>query len=278
MRAIRSINNNIAVCLDSQGREIVAMGKGIGYGAMPREVELSQVSHTYYSVDAHILSGISDIPEDILGFTAEVAESLHDLVPYRLSSSLVFTLADHIAFAVKRTKMHMKVQMPLAYDIEQSYPLEYRIGRQIIRKLRRSRGIVLGNEEAAAIALNILNARIDGASKEEAATARADEEMLEDITEIVENHFNLSVDRGSFAFSRYATHMQYLFKRLHRGEQLAAEGLSGYQGVEQQFPEGVACVEKIAQHIRESWGAELSDDEKLYLVIHVSRICVKGAR
>ena len=52
--------------------------------------------------------------------------------------------------------------------------------------------------------------------------------------------------------------------------------MSGYQGVEDQFPEGVACVEKIAAHLAEAWGTAPTDEEKLFLVIHVSRICIKG--
>lgn len=41
MRAVRSVNNNIAFCIDSLGNEVIAMGKGIGYGELPREVPLS---------------------------------------------------------------------------------------------------------------------------------------------------------------------------------------------------------------------------------------------
>ena len=277
LKAIRSINNNIAVCIDSTGTEVVAMGKGIGYGAMPHEVELSQISHTYYSVDPHLLSGIQDIPEDVLAFTAKVVDAARGQIHYRMSSNLVFTLADHIAFAIKRSKSNLKVKMPLAYDIEQNFPDEYRVARQIVRRIRREFGAALPNDEAAGIAMNFLNARIDEASEEESRRAQADEDMLEDITEIIENEFETTVDRSSFAFSRYATHMHYLFCRLHTGEKLEASGLLGYQGIEDQFPEGVACVERIAQHIEDAWGAALSAEEKLYLVIHVSRICIKGS-
>ena len=38
MLAIRSINNNTVVCKDSIGQEIIAMGKGIGFGKLPREI------------------------------------------------------------------------------------------------------------------------------------------------------------------------------------------------------------------------------------------------
>lgn len=278
LKAIRSINNNIAVCIDSTGTEVVAMGKGIGYGTMPHEVDLSRISHTYYSVDERLLSGIQDIPEDVLTFTAKVVDAARGQIHYRMSSNLVFTLADHIAFAIKRSKSNLKVRMPLAYDIEQNFPDEYRVARQIVRRIRREFGAPLSNDEIAGIAMNFLNSRVDEATEEENRIAQADEDMLEDITEIIENEFSTTVDRTSFAYSRYATHMHYLFRRLHAGEKLEAQGLSGYQGIEAQFPDGVACVERIAEHIERAWGTSLSQDEKLYLVIHVSRICIKGAQ
>lgn len=276
MRAIRSINNNIAVCIDSTGAELIAMGKGIGYGKMPHEIDLDDVTHTYYSVDERQLAGIRDIPQDVLEFAAAENDRVRGQLSYQLSPNFVFTLADHIAFAIKRAEQNIQVRMPLAYDVEQNYPTEHRIGRQMVRRIRRSFKVGLRDDEAAGIAMGIVNARVADATEAEAVSAQHDEDMLEDVTEIVESHFDVTVDRTSFAFSRYATHMFYLFRRIHGGEALPAEGLAGYQGMDQQFPEGVACVEKISAHLADEWGATLTDEERLYLVIHVSRICIKG--
>ena len=276
MRAIRSINNNIAVCIDSTGTEVVAMGKGIGYGKMPHEVSLDDVTHNYYRVDERELEGVRDIPHEVLDFAATEVDRIGGQLAYQLSPNFVFTLADHIAFAIKRARQNLQVRMPLAFDVEQNYPDEYRIGRQMVRRIRRVFDVVLRDDEAAGIAVSIVNARVDDATEEEAQAAQRDEEMLEDVTEIVENSFGITVDRTSFAYSRYATHMFYLFRRIHGGEALPAEGLEGYQGLDVQFPEGVACVEKIARHLADAWGATITEEEKLFLVIHVSRICTKG--
>ena len=277
MQAVRSINNNIAVCIDSTGAELIAMGKGIGYGKMPHEVSLDDITHTYYNVEEHKLAGISEIPQDVLDFAAKMNDLVRGQLDYQLSPNFVFTLADHIAFAIKRAESNLQVRMPLAFDVEQNYPIEYRIGRQMVRRIRREFSVALRDDEATGIAMGIVNARVDNATADEAASAQRDEDMLEDITEIVEMHFGITVDRTSFAYSRYATHMFYLFQRIHGGEALPADGLKGFQGMESQFPEGVACVEKIAAHLKAAWDATLTDEEKLFLVIHVSRICVKGS-
>lgn len=209
-------------------------------------------------------------------FSAKAVDAMRDELPYQLSPNLTFILADHLTFAIQRAQKNIRVRMPLSYDVEQTYPDEYRIARHIVRNVRKEFLVALPNDEAAAVAMNIVNAKLEPESEDEQERERQDDEMLEDVTEIVEDEFGVTVDRSSFAFSRYATHMRYLFKRLHDGERLDAPELEGFQGMEEQYPRGVACVDKIAQHLHDEWGGELSDDEKLYLVIHVSRICNKG--
>lgn len=51
MKAVRRINNNVAVCRDNVGNELLAMGKGIGFGQLPRELTLAEVERTFYNVD-----------------------------------------------------------------------------------------------------------------------------------------------------------------------------------------------------------------------------------
>ena len=275
MRAVRSINNNIAVCVDSAGNELIAMGKGIGYGKLPREIALEDVTQTFYNVSPKVLSGIEGIPEDVMVFSADLAERARDELSYQLSPNLAFTLADHIAFALKRARDGVYVSMPLAFDVEQSYPDEYRIARQAVRRLRRELRVNLRDAEATGIALNIVNARADFATEAELASAQRDEDMLEDITEIVEREFSITVNRSSFAYSRYATHMNYLFGRLHADKSLDGANLELYADVRADYPQVDACVEKICGHLREEWGCGVTDEERLYIFIHVNRLRVK---
>lgn len=279
MRAIRRINNNVAVCVDGDGNELLAMGKGIGFGKLPRELSLAEVERTFYDVDSRYLAAVNDLPADVLDFSAKMSDYIRAELDYQLSPNLTFTLADHLAFAIKRAEQNLRVRMPISYDVEQQYPSEYRIGRHIMRRIRSRFNVGLSNDEAAAIALNLVNARVEPISTEEAARQLADDEMLEDVTEIIEDFFGVTLNRDGFAYSRYATHMHYLFGRLHGGDPLDSGATVGFQGLDEQYPEAKTCVENIATHIEGVWrGAELTEDEKLYLLIHVSRLCMKGSQ
>lgn len=100
-------------------------------------------------------------------------------------------------------------------------------------------------------------------------------EMLEEITEIVEGDFHQIIDRDSFNYSRYATHVQYLFKRIRTQTAIDSENIRMYKSLREEFPEIADCVSHISDHIKEKWGYELSEEEQFYLMLHVNRICVK---
>ena len=50
MQAIKKINNNFALCLDSSGVEMIAYGRGIGFGQFPCEVDLDKLDGTYWFI------------------------------------------------------------------------------------------------------------------------------------------------------------------------------------------------------------------------------------
>ncbi|MCD8067571.1 MAG: PRD domain-containing protein [Lachnospiraceae bacterium] len=275
MRAVKKINNNTVICVDSGGMEIVAMGKGIGYPAVPREVPLEEIERTFYDVKSSQLQLFTDIPDEVMLFTAKIIDIAKNELPDELSPNAVFTLADHIAFCIERARKQIHVRMPLAYDVEQMYPKEYRIGKYAVSKIRKQFQVAVLNEEAVGIAMSLVNSEIypDGYGGQ--SRDASDESMLEDITEIVESEYHIIIDRETFSYARYATHLQYLFQRIHEGKTIDTDNLQMYGTMQEEYPELTACVDKIGEHLKTKWKCELSEEEKLYIGLHVNRICIK---
>lgn len=274
MRAVRRINNNVVLCRDGNGRELIALGKGIGFGDIPREIPVGEIERTFYDMDERYQPLLEELPQEVLSFAARIVDIGRNELPYPLSPNAAFVLADHINFALERARKKIRVRMPLAYDMEQMYPVEYRIGKHAVRRIQKEFLVSLPESEAAGIAMSLLNNRQDQ-EEPEAQNTVPDEEMLEDITEIVENHFHILVERSGFNFSRYATHLQYLFQRVHAGRALNSDNLRMYASLREEYPEISGCVEKIAAHMGEVWHCELTEEEKLYLILHVNRICMR---
>ena len=156
----------------------------------------------------------------------------------------------------------------------QGAPAGALVTARIQRAGRGRKGRSWQAEPDAGIAMSLLNSKLTQDDPQSAETDR-DEEMLEDVTEIVENELHILVERSGFNYSRYATHMQYLFQRIHTGQAIRSDNLQLYTSLREEFPEIAACVEKIAQHIEREWHSALTEEEKLYLILHVNRICIK---
>lgn len=273
--AKRKLNNNAVLCIDSAGSEMIAMGKGVGFGTLPREISPAEIERTFYNISPADQNVMQDLPADVVLFAAKIIDIASNELPYPLSSNAPLLLADHINFAMERVRKRLKVQMPLAYDVQQMYPREYRIGQYTVERVRKEFQIGLPKEEAVGIAMNLLSAKAEPADQTEQDEAAQFAEMLEEITEIVEGDFHQIIDRDSFNYSRYATHVQYLFKRIRTQTAIDSENIRMYKSLREEFPEIADCVSHISDHIKEKWGYELSEEEQLYLRLHVNRICVK---
>ena len=105
MQAIRKLNNNAVIARDSQGREVVALGRGLGFGKdFPREIAAADIERTFYRVDADAQRIMQDLPTDVVLFTAKVMDIAVNELSYELSPNATLIMADHISFAIERQK------------------------------------------------------------------------------------------------------------------------------------------------------------------------------
>lgn len=80
MIVLKKINNNVAVCKDSNQRELIAFGKGIGFPPTPYELtDLKKIDRTFYNVSEQYISLLNDIPYEVIRFTAEQMLWVQDL-------------------------------------------------------------------------------------------------------------------------------------------------------------------------------------------------------
>ena len=277
MMVLKKINNNVAVCQDGNGRELIAFGRGIGFPPTPYELtDLNKVDRTFYNVSSKYIPLLNDIPIEIVQFTARQMLEIQDKLPYETSANLVLTLADHIAFAIERAGRGIYVQMPSVYEMEMSFPLEVKIGRRFIAAAKRELKINLPRGEVQGIAMHLINARNAPAIGGDAGgIVDQYEEILEQTTQIIEWELSVTVRRDTFNYARFATHLQYLLKRIFEKKHIDSSNLQLYHSIREEFPDVADCVDKISACYQRDWSAELTEEEKLYLIMHVNRVCSK---
>lgn len=270
MKLLRKINNNAAVAQDKRGREMVVLGRGVGFHSMPYELtDLSVVYRTFYDVDPKYYDMLSSLPEASLLAGADISEQAEILLDAELNPNLPFTLADHIAFAQQREQNGIQLAMPLSYDVQQFYPREYELGLRALETVRIRTGCSLPRAEAASIALHIINAELEGSDLHSTLAAI---EVLEGLTKMIEEMLGISLDRSSYSYARFAIHIQFLVRRLSAG--IAVEHGSGnmLDELSKAYPDIYRCACAAAKEIERHQGWHCSRDEVLYLMLHIYRV------
>lgn len=193
MWVIKKINNNVAMGKDSRNREVVLLGKGIGYGG-----------------NTSLLSLLDEIDEEIWNLTFRIVDRGKVVLNTNLKSSFTFVLADHLNFAVERIKKGLVISNPLQYDIEHLYEKEMELAEWAISLIDKKNRIKLPHAETANIALHFAEAAEVASQMENKNDI---EWVIEDVTKNVEESLGLKLDRKEFNYSRFVTHVQYLIQR-----------------------------------------------------------------
>lgn len=272
MRVIRNINNNVSICLDDNNREVVAFGKGIGFQKPPYEIELSQIDRTYYNLDEHYLALLDELPEEVMDVTMEIVDKGSSYLGMHLNRVFLFALCDHINFAIENARKGLVISNPMVNEIQHMYEREMLLGKWAIKQIERKLSVKLPPGEAGNIALHFINAELSAKKEQEKDDMTR---FIDDITEIIESEMNIIVDRNSFSYSRFVTHLKYLLKRFHKRDEFATDNARMYEQVLEEFPELGKAIEKIKQYIMIQLNIDPSKEELLYLMIHMNRLCAK---
>lgn len=165
--------------------------------------------------------------------------------------------------------------MPLIYEVEQSFPKEAKIGKYAVRQMERRFAVCLNENEASGIAMSFVNARNSNEQIQDKSVQEWFGEALEDTISIVEDTLGILIDRSSFNFARYSSHLLYLLKRIDAKQKLDSDNGVMYQSIREKFPEIAECIDKIEEYFVKKFNIQLSEEEKMYLMLHINRICVR---
>lgn len=272
MIVVKNINNNVALCLDSKGQEVVVFGKGVGFLKPPSEVPLSKIQRTFYDLNRNFLPLLDDIPLDVIDFTSRQVAQIRGKLPYETNANLIMTLADHLAFAMTRAKKGIYTPMPSIYEMEQNYPVEVEIGRQIVKAMEQAFHVKLPKGEVQGVAMHFINASLGSPSSGQLTAEEEYETILERMTQIVEHALQVTIRRDTFNYARFATHVQYLLKRVQTDSPIDSDNLQMYASIRDEYKDVSACVDQIHEYLQRNWSIDLSEEEKLYLIMHINRV------
>ena len=269
MKIKKNINNNVSLCIDNKGRELIAFGKGIGFIKPPYEVPLDKIERTFYNIKETDLDLIASISTDVLEAAINITDSVERNLNITLMPSAALALADHIEFAIQRKRQHIVLALPVQEDIRQLYPDEVKEAYKALDIIKEYTGVRLRKDEAITIALHFISNRIEKTFDTDVNINK----ILKKITDIIEQTFTLRIDKESFDYSRFITHVNYLMKRVVKGAQSDSDNKEMFESMKKQYPLSYECVREINIVFLEELDRSLNDEELLYLMIHINRSC-----
>ena len=271
------INNNILCAVDEKGEELIITGKGIGYKRFPgEEIDPKQIGKIYRmegkEEQRKLRELINEIPLEHFFLTQELVEYIKSQISNKLNESLLITLADHISFAIKRKEDGIEFSNPLKGAVMCYYPAEYQLGLYCLKAIRQQLGVDLHEDEAAFIALHIVNAELNTNMSEMYDITK----LIEGTISVVEYFYQKEFDRESLNFSRFVVHLRYFAQRLFQGR-LMPDDQSEHDVLFRQLimkncPQHFKCAQCIGEYIKNAYQKELSNEELIYLTIHLKRI------
>jgi len=97
----------------------------------------------------------------------------------------------------------------LLWDVKRMYQKEYKVGLKVVEIIRQFLDIEVSDDEASFIALHIINARMN-VDFEDVYKIIA---MIEDIYTLVEEEFDLQIDKDGLEYSRFIIHLRFFLER-----------------------------------------------------------------
>ena len=162
----------------------------------------------------------------------------------------------------------MKYTDLLLLDIKQLYHKEYEIGLELLKKVNEMFEVDLSADEAGFFALHFVNAEDGGKTDSYQISI-----IVHQILDIVEKYYdNMEFQEDNLYYQRFLTHLKYFAQRFLHKELHYDENQELFKIIKEQYREAYGCVKMIYLMMEEEYKYAMTEDEMLYLTIHIQKI------
>jgi len=275
VKVLKAINNNIVSCVDDDGKELVVMGRGLGFRAKPGDKLDAASVEKIFRMDSpeqvvRLKNLFAQLPAELLELCNRIIEHAKSAMAHRLNESIYLTLTDHVQFAVRRAKEGLILPNPLLTEVRVFYPIEFAVGKYALQLIRNEMGVDLPEDEAASIALHLVNAEFDTSMN---TTMRA-AQVLQPMLDILNTWPGLRLNDKHLFFDELIVHVKFMAMQAFACAEREWVGSNLAVSVREFFSEEYACAVAISSYLTEKCGNEVPAAEQAYLAICIHRACI----
>ena len=271
---IKVINNNVALARNERGKEVIIKGKGLAFQRQPGDVvDKEIIEQFFYLSDKEMFERfdelLTEMPIEYLDLAVKIIDQSKLVLGKKLNESIYLSLADHIYNTILRKKEGIELKNALLWEIRSFYPDEYKIGKLALTYIKETFDITLADDEIGFIALHIVNAEVEEGSLDAYKVTK----LMQEITNIVRLFFKINFEEDSVYYYRFITHLKFFSQRVIADKTYdSQEDPEMISFMRRKYQRSYLCVEKIAEFLLNNYRYQLSDEEGLYLTVHIQKV------
>lgn len=276
MYFIKKINNNVAFARDDNGLDWIILGKGVGFGRSSKDIiDDDSISKKFKAIDGienkRNMAFLTQIDTELLEIVTRVSNRVEDLLDITLSDYNYLALADHLKYAIDR--YDEDDESVGDSDLKRIYPREYAAAEVIINQIRDELQVNLAANEVNFLTYHFVNATTNETYLSETVEMT---KIIKKIVDLISYAMQIKIDKNSINYTRFITHIRYFIIRQSK-EQSDTERLDEVvsQTIRKKYPVAYQTAKKIARILEQQNNWIVSDEEQLYLTLHIWRLTRK---
>ncbi|MGM0168898.1 beta-glucoside operon transcriptional antiterminator [Enterococcus sp. AZ135] len=281
MQVLKVMNNSLVLALDEAGTECILMGKGIGFNkAIGHEVYEEEIEKVFILTDNKMLTNFvqlaSTLDDTYINLVKQIIDYAASSYQIEVKDYLYLSLSDHISFVTKRLKAGNVGENFNYPDVMLYHKNEYLIGKYAVELINKELQIQLPDSEATAIGLHFVNAKLESSSHQRDQSIA---KLMNNFEKIVQRIVAGKINRDTFTYSRFLTHLNYFSERVYEGNLFPDEDKEElYQTLAIKMTKEVAIIRAFEIFIDKEYGLNITKQEKIYLLVHLHRIVEEQER
>ena len=271
---INKILNNNAIEILENGTEIIIIGNGVGCNHKVNDYITMKENYKLYTLQNNLLkiqfkALLNEIPFKCIELTQEIIDMAKTDLNRNFNQGLLVSLSDHINFVSKNYLKGYGSYSLVSEEIKRFYHEEYEVGLKALDLINRYYQINLNKKEASAIAFHLINAEFNNNVSKTTSILKS----IDDILNIIEANLGLELPEDSLYYSRLVIHLKFFMQRVIKGESddenFEKLIISAKSDINKKI--GIT-LDSIERYLNEEFDYVLSEAERFYLLVHISRI------
>ena len=262
------LNNNVVISEEDQ-EEVILMGRGLAFGRKVGQEIPDELIEKRYVLSENRRQLLMELPAEVMEMSDKIISFAREKLQKKLKDTAFLAMADHIHGVLLRMEEDIYLKNFLMWDIKRFFPIEFEVGQFAKQLLSAYIGKELPDDEAAFMALTLVNAELENGD----GTARDLTMMMEEIMTIVKYSLEISLDEEDVYLERFMTHLKFFCERvLTDSSNRDLEDNDMFDLLKCKYPLAYETTRKIAEFLKQTRNYQISEDEQLYLTIHLSRM------